>query len=47
MAKASLRKSWRIAEATGLDQMTDEDIRSVVKEARRAVKACAKGAKSR
>lgn len=47
MAKASLRKSWRIAEATGLDQMTDADIRSLVKEARQAMKARAKGAKSR
>ena len=44
MAKASLRESWRIAEAAGLDRMSDEDIQSLAKEAREARK---KGAKSR
>ena len=46
MAKASLRKSWRIAESTGLDQMTDEDIRALIEETRQAKKARTKGAKS-
>lgn len=44
MAKASLRESWRIAEAAGLDRMTDEEISSLAREAREARK---KGEKSR
>jgi antitoxin (DNA-binding transcriptional repressor) of toxin-antitoxin stability system len=44
MAKASLRESWRIAEAAGFDKLTEEDISSLAKEAREARK---KGAKSR
>ena len=49
MAKASLRESWRIAEAAGLDKMTDEEIQSLVEEARQAhkkSKAATKGVRA-
>jgi antitoxin (DNA-binding transcriptional repressor) of toxin-antitoxin stability system len=34
MAKASLRESWRIAEDSGLSQMTEEGIEREIKQAR-------------
>jgi antitoxin (DNA-binding transcriptional repressor) of toxin-antitoxin stability system len=36
MAKASLRESWRIAEATGLDQISDEEIEYEIDQVRTA-----------
>ena len=42
MAKASLRESWRIAEASGLDQLSDEAIQALARQAREARKKAAK-----
>ena len=36
MAKASLRESWRIAQETGLDQMTEEEINQEIDQVRAA-----------
>ena len=40
--KASLRESWRIAEASGLDQLSDEAIQALARQAREARKKAAK-----
>jgi len=42
MAKATLRESWRISEAAGLDRLTDDDIQALAKQARVARKRAAK-----
>lgn len=34
MAKASLREGWRIAEESGLNQMSDEDVQREIDQAR-------------
>ncbi len=47
MAKASLRESWRVAEASGLDGWTDETIQSLAQEARKARKRATKRVKPR
>ena len=42
MAKASLRESWRISEAAGLDKLTDDDVQALAKQARAARKRAAR-----
>ncbi len=42
MAKASLRESWRIAEDTGLDQLSDDAIQALASQARKARKRVVK-----
>jgi len=42
LARASLRESWRISEATGLDKLTDDEVQALSKQARVARKKAAK-----
>lgn len=38
MAKASLRERWRVAEASGIDQMTDQEIDREIGQVRKPVR---------